>query len=108
LIFILREILDLSLHGLICLMRIQGGKLVEVSGSSPVDKGKLVRLVEILENGSARGSERIRSLGRPVGMSVILDDLGVLVIGDYVALVHAREVNWSELVKQMRRVIVNG
>lgn len=94
-----------NVPGFKCAMKLRPEGLEVKEGKCDIDKEKLYRIIK--EN-MRIGEEQTKRMNRfyPfLGFGMIMDDTGILVIGDNVVIVDARATNWSEVFNTMRRVM---
>ena len=90
-----------KIPGLIAVYRINGESLEKVYGIdiTSVDLNKLAKiLVENMKIGQEE-AKKLKLLDPLLGYAMIVDDLGIVVIGDMVYFVRARETNWDNVIK---------
>ncbi|BCU66792.1 hypothetical protein HS7_02290 [Sulfolobales archaeon HS-7] len=86
-------------------MRLTDGKLIEERGSCPVNKDKLFRIIQ--ENIQTAKEHYSSEIGDVMGFTMILDEMGFLVLRDKVIVVKARAVCWDDLIKKYIEVREN-
>ena len=97
-------------QGVIAVYTLQGGKLVKVEGKDvSVDLDKLARIIEENKRIARQQAGELGFLEPLRGFAMIVDDLGLAVIDDYVVFAEARKVNWDSLLKSLLKgVVVSG
>lgn len=91
--------------GLKAVYRVEGDDLVKVSGEDvKVDTKKLVNF---LRDNSKIGEEEARKLdmGSLLGFAMILDNLGIAYMGNYVLFVDALKTNWNTVLQAFKEVL---
>ncbi|MEM0363337.1 MAG: hypothetical protein QXH75_06020 [Sulfolobaceae archaeon] len=100
-----------NVAGVKSVYRLQGDKLVKVSGEDiQINPDKLRNiLLENMRIGEEEAKE-LKFLGSLRGFAMILDDLGIVFINDYLILTDAKKTNWDLLIKATLKgmVMQNG
>ncbi|MEM0304816.1 MAG: hypothetical protein QW685_07270 [Saccharolobus sp.] len=96
-----------NVSGVKSVHRLQGDKLVKVSAEDlQINPDKLLNiLLENMKIGEKEAKE-LKFLGSLRGFAMILDDLGIVFINDYLILTDAKKTNWYLLIKDTLKGMV--
>ncbi|QGA53248.1 DUF2173 family protein [Sulfolobus sp. E5-1-F] len=100
-----------KIPGVIAIFRFHEGKLTKIQGEDILID--LDKLSEILMENMKIGANEARELKflEPFrGFAMILDDMGVVFLDDYLVITNAKKTNWDLLIKAILKgeVIRNG
>lgn len=97
-------------QGVIAVYRLKDGKLVKVEGRDvSVDLDKLAGIIEENKRIAEQQASELGFLEPLRGFAMVVDDLGLAVIDNYVVFADARKVNWDSLLKSLLKgVVVSG
>ncbi len=96
-----------DIPGLIGIYKITGDSVTKIYGQDlKLDPQKLVNiLMENMRIGEEE-SQKI-GLGSFMGFAMILDDLGIAYINNTIILVDAVKTNWSKVIKELEKGVIN-
>ena len=87
--------------------RLQGDKLVKVSAEDlQINPDKLLNILLEKYEDREKEAKELKFLGSLRGFAMILDDLGIVFINDYLILTDAKKTNWDLLIKDTLKGMV--
>ncbi|WP_338604650.1 DUF2173 family protein [Sulfolobus tengchongensis] len=96
-----------NIPGVLAVYRFQDGKLIKIQGQDLlVDLDKLSNiLIENMRIGENEARE-LKFLEPFRGFAMILDDIGMVFVDDYLIFTNAKKTNWDLLVKSVLKGLV--